>query len=180
MQGLMFNLVQQVVVSELGDRTWQQIVAGSGVRSEYSPEGAYSHEEFLHLVQETSIALSRSADETLVWFARRSIPIFASQFPELFDGHDSAIGFVLTLNDVIHPEVRGRYPDAFLPTFEFDRVADDTLIIAYASYRDLCPFAQGLLLGAADHYGETATVEHFHCQRRGDRRCAMLLRVSPD
>lgn len=181
MKGVIFNLLEQVVAAELGDRTWDQIVAGSGAQTEYAPDGTYSHEEFLGLIDETAIALSKSPDETLAWFGRASIPLFANAYPDLFTPHDSAMGFVLTLNEVIHPEVREQFEGAFAPDFEFERVDERTLIISYASYRDLCPFAQGLIEGSAEHYGEVAVVEHYRCQRKGDARCALLLRLgSPD
>ena len=179
MKGVIFDLHEQVVVDELGEPIWAQIVAGAGGRTDHAPDGTYSHEEFLSLVRESSIALSRSPDETLIWFGRRSIALLAERYPELFRPHSSTIGFVLTLNDVVHPKVSEDFPGAVVPDFEFDRVAEDTLIMAYSSYRDLCPFAQGLVEGTADHYDEVTHMEHFHCQRKGDPRCAIVLRTSP-
>jgi len=181
MKGVIFNLFERVVSDEVGTQVWSQIVDGSGVRSAYDDDGTYSHEELLDLVRETAIALSKTTDETLVWFGRRSIPLLAGLFPTLFAGPTSTVPFVMSLNGTVHPEVRRRFPDAYVPTFDMEQAATNTLIIGYSSYRDLCRFAEGMLLGTADLFGEDATVEHFHCQRNGDPRCVMLLHVlSPD
>ena len=181
MKGIIFDLFESVVTAELGEAIWGQIVDGAGARRDYATDGTYSHEELLALVDEAAIALSKTADETLAWFGRRSIPILASSYPALFTEHTSSVGFVLTLNDVVHRYVQDTFPDAYLPLFDFIQESADTLILSYASYRDLCPFARGMLEGAADYYRETVRIEHFHCQRKGDERCAFLLRIeSPE
>lgn len=45
----------------------------------------------------------------------------------------------------------------------------------YHSQRSMCRLAEGLTLGAADHYGEPVTVTHPQCTREGASHC--LLRV---
>ena len=45
--------------------------------------------------------------------------------------------------------------------------------MGYRSPRKLCSFAEGLLLGAADHYGEKLTIEQPLCMKRGDDRCVL-------
>jgi predicted hydrocarbon binding protein len=47
----------------------------------------------------------------------------------------------------------------------------------YRSERRLCAFAEGLLHGAADHYGERIEIERPACLKRGDDRC--VLAVTP-
>ncbi|MFN2628903.1 MAG: V4R domain-containing protein [Gaiellaceae bacterium] len=48
----------------------------------------------------------------------------------------------------------------------------------YYSPRKLCAFAEGLLLGAGDHYGETVAIEQPKCMHRGDPRCHLEIRFS--
>ena len=113
------------------------------------------------------------ADDVVSWFGRNALPLFAERYPQLFEPHDSTRSFVLTLNDIIHPEVRKLYPGADVPEFDFD-VRDELLVMGYRSPRKLCSFAEGLLLGAADHYGERLTIEQpaLHEARRRPAACS--------
>jgi hypothetical protein len=81
---------------------------------------------------------------------------------------------VLTLNDIIHPEVRKLYPGADVPEFDFE-VRDGVVVMGYRSPRRLCSFAEGLLLGAADHYDERLTIDQPLCMKRGDDQCVLEL-----
>src|SRR5207247_7072 len=78
-----------------------------------------------------------------------AIPLLAVQFPDFFSGHDSTKAFVLTLNDVIHTEVRKIYPDAVVPVFDFSTTDNGGLALDYRSPRTLGPLAAGSTGGAA-------------------------------
>ncbi|MBI4241193.1 MAG: heme NO-binding domain-containing protein, partial [Candidatus Rokubacteria bacterium] len=84
--------------------------------------------------------------------------------------------FLLTLNDIIHPEVRKLYPGAGVPVFDFDASAPDTLAMGYTSARRFCAFAEGLIEGAAAHYGEEVAIEQPTCMNRGDKTCTLMIR----
>ena len=92
-------------------------------------------------------------------------------YPDFFTPHRGTREFVLTLNDIIHPEVRKLYPGADVPEFDFDASKPDRLVMGYVSKRKLCPLAEGLLLGAGEYYQETIGLNHSQCLRRGDKRC---------
>jgi hypothetical protein len=125
------------------------------------------------LVEAASSALGVPADDVLVWFGRSCMPLFASTYPGVFEGHDSARSLILALNDVIHPEVRKLFPGAYVPEFDYDASQPDGLRISYTSKRRLCSFAEGLILGACDHYGETAQVTHQECMKSGSATCVI-------
>ena len=79
----------------------------------------------------------------------------AQRFPEFFTLHTSVRTFLLTLNGVIHPEVRKLYPGAQTPHFDFSEEPGGAILMDYHSARTMCPMAEGLTLGAGDHFGET-------------------------
>jgi hypothetical protein len=95
---------------------------------------------------------------------------------QLFERHSSTRTFVLTLNDIIHPEVRKLYPGADVPVFDFASTPSGDLVMGYRSPRKMCSFAEGLLEGAAQHFGEHIVLEQPRCMKRGDERC--LIEVS--
>jgi len=51
-------------------------------------------------------------------------------------------------------------------------------LLGYESARRLCSFAQGLIEGTAEHYGETVALEHLKCMTRGDDKCLLSVRFN--
>lgn len=70
-------------------------------------------------------------------------------------------------------------PGAATPVFVFDTSSQSTLVMEYRSARRLCAFAEGLLHGAADHYGERLAIERPQCVKRGDDRCVLAVTALP-
>jgi hypothetical protein len=172
MKGVVFNLLEQLVARDFGEDTWDTLLDTAGLDGVYTSLGSYPDEDLAKLVAAASDALGMPADDVVTWLGRNALPLFAERYPQLFAPHESTRRFVLTLNDIIHPEVRKLYPGADVPEFDFD-VRDDLLVMGYRSPRKLCSFAEGLLLGAADHYGEKLTIEQPLCMKRGDDRCML-------
>ena len=172
MKGIVFNLLEQLVARDFGEDTWDALLDASELDGAYTSLGSYPDEDLAKLVSAASAALAMPVDDVVVWFGRNALPLFAGRYPQLFEPHDSTRSFVLTLNDIIHPEVRKLYPGADVPEFDFDS-RDEVLKMGYRSPRKLCSFAEGLLLGAADHYRERLTIEQPFCMKRGDDQCVL-------
>jgi len=173
MKGIVFNLFEQTVVEAHGDRMWEALLDTTGLDGVYTSLGSYPDEDFFSLVTATSEALDTPPDDVVRWFGRNAMSLFAERYPHLFTEHSQTRSFVLTLNDIIHPEVRKLYPGAIVPEFAFDGSDPGGLAMDYYSPRKLCAFAEGLLLGAADHYGQAIRIEQPKCMNRGDRRCRL-------
>jgi hypothetical protein len=171
-KGVVFNLLEQLVARDFGEDTWDGLLAASDLDGVYTSLGSYPDEDLMKLVSAATDALDMPADDVVRWFGRNALPLFAVHYPQLFEPHDSTRSFVLTLNDIIHPEVRKLYPGADVPEFDFE-VREGVLVMGYRSPRKLCSFAEGLLLGAADHYGEQVTIEQPSCMKRGDDQCVI-------
>jgi hypothetical protein len=125
-----------------------------------------------------SSALGKPPNEIVRWFGGKAIPLLAAKYPGFFSRHSSTRPFLLTLNSIIHPEVRKLYPGADVPDFDFDATSPDTLIMGYHSKRRLCALAEGLIDGASVHFGETAVIEHPLCMHRGDSSCRLEISFS--
>jgi hypothetical protein len=176
-KGVVFNLLEQLVARDFGEDTWDALLEASGLDGVYTSLGSYPDEDLRKLVGAASDALGMPVDDVVRWYGRNAMPLFAERYPQLFQPHDSTRSFVLTLNDIIHPEVRKLYPGAGVPEFDFD-VRDELLLMGYRSERQMCSFAEGLLLGAADHFGETLTIEQPSCMKRGDEQCVLEIAFS--
>ncbi len=174
-KGLIFDLVESVVV---GESTWDALLDDAGLDGVYTTVGSYPDAELEALVQAACRRLDLSRTEVLRWVGRQAMPSILERYPAFFSPPD-ARAFVLTLNDVIHPEVRKLHPGADVPEFDFEQPADERLVIGYGSRRRMCGFAEGLVLGAADHYGERVAIRQSACMLEGDASCRIECTFGP-
>lgn len=171
MKGIVFNLLAEVVSQEYGEQTWDALLEAAEVDGVYTSLGNYPDSDLVKLVSAASSALQLPADEVVRWFGRRALPLLVAKFPQFFVGHQSTRSFLLTLNHIVHPEVRKIHPDADLPVFDYDASSDGVLLMGYRSRRQLCALGEGLIEGAAAHFGELVVIEQPQCVKRGDDRC---------
>ena len=175
MRGVVFNWLERVVVDEYGEDLWDELIEAAAVSGAYTSMGGYSDDDLTGLVSAAAVSLQQSEDEFLRWFGRGTLALLADGHRDLFDAHRTTRSFVLGLNDVVHPAARRLTPGAETPTFDCNTASPDTLLIEYGSRRLLCAFAQGLIEGVAELYGEAARVSHRECRHSGDPRCLLEL-----
>ncbi len=178
MKGIVFNLLEEIVSAEYGEDTWDDLLDDSGLDGSYTSLGNYGDDDLMKLVGAAAARLDMPADDVVRWFGRNATPIFKRHYPDFFSPYQSTVPFVLTLNEIIHPEVRKLYPGAEVPVFDFSTPSEDILVMGYSSERKLCAFAEGLLLGAGDVYGQKVTIEQPTCMNRGDERCRLEISVA--
>ncbi|PYI89760.1 MAG: heme NO-binding protein [Verrucomicrobia bacterium] len=180
MKGIIFNLLQEIVEQEYGEKTWDALLAAAKLEGAYTSLGSYPDADLMKLVAAASAALGQPPDDIVRWVGRKAVPLLAAKYPKFFQPHHSTRSFVLTLNQIIHPEVRKLYPGADVPEFDFGTSSDEVLLMGYQSPRRLCAFAEGLIEGAADHYGERVDFEHLKCMKRGDPKCVFRISFHKD
>ncbi|HEY1688487.1 MAG TPA: heme NO-binding domain-containing protein [Solirubrobacteraceae bacterium] len=178
MKGIVFDLLEEIVAREHGDRTWDQLLERAGVEGVYTSLGNYPDSELMKLVAVATEMFEIPVPDVVRWYGRNAMPLLADRYPGFFEPHTDARSFVLTLNEIIHPEVRKLYPGADTPDFTFDASQPQHLTMEYRSKRQLCALAEGLLYGAADHYGQSIEIEQPECMNRGDQRCLIQIAFS--
>lgn len=171
MKGVVFNLLEEVVCKAHGDAVWDMLLDKAGLDGSYTSLGSYPDEHAHKLVFAAAEALNVSPTDVLVWFGREAMPVLADKYPAFFNGHNATKPFLLTLNSIIHPEVRKVYPGADVPVFDFENGPHGELLMGYRSGRRLCALAQGFVEGAAGHFGEHVHFEHLQCMHKGDEKC---------
>lgn len=183
MKGILFNLLEGVVVDEYGIDVWDEMIERSGVAGSYTAVGNYRDDELAALVGGlgelcTGARGTVSDPDVLRWFGRTAIAPLAARYPQFFVPHERTLDFVLTLNDVIHAEVLRLHPDAQVPTFHFSRVerGDETssVTLHYTSERALCALAEGFVSGAAQHFGELCSIRQPTCMLVGQPECTLV------
>ncbi|KQV45000.1 heme NO-binding protein [Massilia sp. Root335] len=176
MKGIVFNLLEEAVSNAYGEAAWDRLLDVAGLQGAYTSLGSYDDAEIATLVRTASQALEIPEDTVLRWFGRRAMPLLARRYPAFFDSHANVRSFLLSLNSIIHPEVRKLYPGAHPPVFDFDTSVAGVLKIGYNSPRRLCALADGFMHGAATHFGERIEFEQDECMHRGDARCVFHVR----
>ena len=160
MKGIIFNLLEEVVTEQFGEKTWDQLLDQAQVEGSFTSLGNYPDEALFKLVAAASVALKQTPDAVVRWFGVNALPLLARKYPAFFDRHQSTRPFILTLNGIIHPEVRKLYPGADTPEFDFDTSSSEVLVMNYRSKRKLCSLVEGFTEGAATHYQETVSIQH--------------------
>jgi hypothetical protein len=171
MKGIIFNLLEEAVTTDFGEATWDRLLDDAGLDGAYTSLGSYDDAEIMRLVGVAAATLKIPEQEVLRWFGRQAMPLLAKRFPSFFSSHPNTRSFLLTLNNIIHPEVRKLYPGAAPPVFDFDTGPDDELVIGYNSARGLCALAEGFMQGAAKHFGEQTEISQPACTHTGAAKC---------
>ena len=174
MKGIIFNLLEEVVTDEHGDMVWDALLLATANDGAYSSLGSYDDAELIALVEAASALTGTPVRTLLHWFGHRALPKLALKYPEFFEVAPDARSFILSVNTIIHPEVRKLYAGAGCPHFHFAETPG-TLTLGYQSPRRMCDVAHGFVDGVADHYGETIDFTEVSCMHDGAPSCQMVI-----
>lgn len=176
MKGLIFNLIEDVISEDYGAAAWDDLLDATPVSGAYSALASYPDAEFSMIVDAAAAMTGLTTAQLLRYIGRRSLPLIAARYPEFFSLHTGSRTFLLSLNEVIHTEVRMLYEGAEPPHFGFGEGHDGGLLVEYHSHRSLCALAEGLIAGTADLFGEDVVIQQPQCKLDGAAFC--LLRVT--
>lgn len=172
MKGVLFNIVQEVIEDAYGLDAWDEIVRRSGVDGAYTSLGSYPESELAAIVASAAEVTGVTEPEALVLVGRNGFPRLSGRHAELLGDCTTWTDVLARLDGIIHPEVQKIYPDAEVPSFVATE-AGRSMQLRYESSRNLCPLAEGLILGLGDHFGTELSVAHLECVHRGDDTCVL-------
>lgn len=176
MKGLVFELLKKRIVADHGIKAWGTILDQAGLEGGYQTQENYPHQELLTLLEAAKPYTRRTGRDAQRWFGRRAFHQLAGEFYHLFRDHDSTVSFAKAINTHVHPEVRKHYPGAELPVLHLDNdPPSGDLLLRYDSPRGLCSFAEGILEGVGNLYGEKVTIDQPQCVHKGDPHCDLIL-----
>lgn len=175
MKGVVFNLLEDVVSRHYGADVWDQLLEAAELDGAYTSLGSYPDEDLERLVASACAALGLSRSAVLKWFGVQAMASLAQLYPAFFERHAKTRPFILSVNSIIHPEVRKLYAGAGCPHFHFAELGE-TLVMDYRSSRRMCALAEGFVEGASAHYGEAVVFQHHKCVETGDDSCVFHVR----
>ena len=92
------------------------------------------------------------------------------------DIYDNSYALIIGIDKVIHVEVAKLYHEPNLPEIDAQIIEDGFILMRYNSKRQLCMCAEGLIFGAAAHYGVDAKLNHAQCMHDGFDSCLIEIK----
>ena len=179
MKGVIFNIVEEIVVELFDADAWDDLLDATGLEGAYTALGNYGDKELSAIVDAIATTTEQSAEDVWRLVGRLALPKLATRLPaSRVEGHDART-FLLSVNEIIHPEVRMLYPDAIPPVFSFVEGTDGQLEVTYRSTRRLDALAEGLMLGCGERFGQGMHVAMDGRDGLGDEEVRFLVRIDP-
>ena len=178
MKGVIFNLLETMVEEKFGIEAWDALLQQTGSDGVFVSTAVYSDEQLTSLVVAASEKLDVPVNDLIRLFGEYIFPHFKTKNPSLIPDGMTLKEFLLTVDRVVHVEVRKLHPDANLPSFEYVDENDDELTMIYSSPRKMCMLAEGLISGAAKHFGTSYTLTHDKCMHNGEDTCELHLKIA--
>ncbi len=178
MKGIVFSILSEMVEETFGLDAWNKLLDDTGLEGIYVATETYDDSELFTLVAAAESATGIPAKELVHQFGVYMLPHFVANYPVFFENQTSLKDFLLTVDQVIHVEVRKLYPDAGLPEFLYEDRDDNELVMMYSSPRKLCALAEGLIEGSANHFNQSCSIIHDVCMHKGADHCRFELKIS--
>lgn len=164
-----------MVEEVFGLEVWDKILQEADSTGIYIASDTYSDTELFALVGAAHKLSGIPVNDLVRSFGEFMFPRFHRDNPQFFSEGMSLKSFLLSVDRIIHVEVRKLHPDAMLPEFEYKDELDNELTMYYNSPRKLCYLAEGLIAGAAAHFETTYTLDHPQCMHDGAEACTLHL-----
>ena len=179
MKGAIFNGFSEFVESTYGLTFWLQIIENCSLESngEYISTELYNDDEFTVLVEALSVATDKTNEVVKREFGYYFFPSLMSIAKMHIAEIDNLVDFLIAVDNVIHIEVKKADPLAYTPKLFYDVPSHDELIIRYVSKRNMCHFAEGLIMGAAEHFKQKVTLSQPMCVCKGDKHCLIKVQI---
>ena len=181
MKGIIFNLLESLVIEKFGDEANEEIYAECNFLGDAPPflgPVTYEDSDLLAIVDMLSEKVNLPVDDLLYKFGKYSFPILAEKFPNFLENIDSALEFLKNVNDIIHLEVRKLLDEAHPPVIIIEETGADRASLHYISQRKLCRMLEGILEGVADHFKGKISYSHRQCMKDGASECILDIEFS--
>ena len=178
MKGAVYIAFNELVENEMGLDIWEALLqqvqpASQGI---YTSVEDYPDDELFAMVEKLSELVQQPIAELVRYFGRHLFAALSAKYPMFVQNETDFFQFLASIDDVIHKEVRKLYDNPNLPDLRCDPVQGNTLVMHYHSPRRLCILAEGLIAGAAQHYGVEYELSHNPCMHQGAAECRFTIR----
>lgn len=180
MKGIIFNIAESFIVENHGEDVFDDIIANCQLETKepYVGPGTYSDNDMLEILRVATDKLGVETTTILRLLGQYTFGQLASRYPNFVTHHTNPKTFLMTVDGIIHVEVRKLYQGTQLPVFQYHDTAEDQLTITYYSKRKLYTFMEGLIQGVADHFKVQIDQTHEIFEKEGEEFCDFHLKFS--
>ena len=173
MKGVVFNLLEAFIEENLGEGKYEEILDECTLMTKepFVGPGTYPDQDLMTIVAATIKAAGISLPEALRTFGSFCFHKLSALYPGFVTPYSHPKQFLMSVESVIHVEVKKLYEDASPPGFTYIDPASDRLIIQYRSERSLCQFMEGLIDGVAGHFQSPVHYKQRTCMLDGAVVC---------
>ena len=149
MKGVIFKHLESFVCETFGMEFFEELLEGTTLQTEgpFLGPGTYPDEDLLALVGTLLDRSGLELGDALFTFGRYLFDRLTEGYPEAVSSQPDLKTFLLTVESVIHVEVKKLFPGAITPKFEYDDPGGNRLVMRYFSERRLCPLFRGTAAG---------------------------------
>lgn len=178
MKGIIFSNFLVFVEEKHGSAVLNRTLKKANASGEYAESKTYPYEELFQLAGNLAAQTGETLSRIFEDFGEFLFGRLAKMFSNFFDPDETLFSFLQKLEDHIHIEVRKKYPDANLPSFDFYPIDDKNLRMIYHSERAMSDFGIGLIKGAATYFDRAVFVgkKDLTLQRTGTE-VELLVRI---
>ncbi|MFT5571531.1 MAG: hypothetical protein ACI9FR_000448 [Cryomorphaceae bacterium] len=155
MKGIILTEFIEYIEQRLGDDTTQCIIDDSKLKSGgvYTRVGLYDYQDLIQLLTQTVSETKVEAGALLEGFSDHLFGVFKRDYSVFFDDVGSAAEMLSQIDNHIHVEVQKLYPDAELPSFDFQDMGE-FVVLNYKSPRPLAAVARSLVGACLKYFGD--------------------------
>lgn len=162
MKGIVFSEFIEMVEEKFSPEVADEIIERASSKLEsggsYTSVAVYDHLELVELIVALSEQSGVAVGDLVTTFGTHLAGRFATIYPQFFEGVESTLDFLESVDNHIHVEVLKLYPDAELPKFHTAR-SGNQLVMEYQSSRPFAALAKGLIQGCGAYFKESLEVE---------------------
>ena len=175
MRGVVFNLLEQVVVGTAGEDEWDDVLDRAGSDGVYTSACDYDIDELIRLVEAVE-GVGTTVPGRLRWLGRHAVPHLVDLRADVFEAHTTVASLLRKAEETIQTEVRPFTDGPLRPMFDFhhDPKVPGAFAVGCQLPGGLCAAVEGMLIGIAEHYGQVLRVTQPKCERRGFSSCLIL------
>lgn len=161
MKGIIFTELVNLVEEKFGYATADKMIQSAQLSNDgaFTSVGTYDPSELVKMVVALSNEVNIDASTLVKVFGRHLYKIFSTTYADRLAHLNNAFELIESIEGFIHVEVKKLYPDAQLPTFDYQRPGENELVVRYRSERPLADACEGLLSECIEQFGELIAIE---------------------
>ncbi|MDP5135616.1 heme NO-binding domain-containing protein [Rheinheimera baltica] len=181
MKGIIFNVLEDMIVEQCGMVVWNDLLKKHAPPERvYISAKSYAETELMAITNDVALMLNMPLQDVVKAFGHYLFNGLASRHVGVIKRFEDFTSLVMGIHDVIHVEVNKLYHEPALPTIISRIISPEQIEVTYRSPRKMCFCAEGLLFGAAQHFGQNITIVHTVCMHNGADHCILAIELQHD